>query len=175
MQRIKQPDGSELAVQWDAQRKEWVPLKAPEGGNPVGWNLVPNLYYATDVAPGVKAGLGITSPFGLRTEYPADWMGRYYAIDSVLKSVNLNPVLAWKVREGVALGGGLNFQYLDAELSNAIDYGSACFAAFGPAACAGAGIAPQNRDGIATVTGDSWGLGWNAGALFDALERMAAA
>ena len=143
------------------------PITGGEGGNPVGWNLVPNLYYATDVATGVKAGLGITSPFGLRTEYPADWMGRYHAIDSVLKSVNLNPVLAWKVREGVSLGGGLNFQYLDAELSNAIDFGSACFAAFGSAACAGAGIAPQNRDGIATVTGESWGLGWNAGALFD--------
>jgi hypothetical protein len=35
VQRIKQPDGSEVAVQWDAQSKAWVPLKAPEGGNPV--------------------------------------------------------------------------------------------------------------------------------------------
>lgn len=30
---IKQPDGSEVAVQWDGQ--QWVPLQAPEGGNPV--------------------------------------------------------------------------------------------------------------------------------------------
>lgn len=35
VQRIKQPDGSEVAVQWDAQKREWVPLRAPEGGNPV--------------------------------------------------------------------------------------------------------------------------------------------
>lgn len=35
VQRIKQPDGSEVAVQWDAASKQWVPLKAPEGGNPV--------------------------------------------------------------------------------------------------------------------------------------------
>jgi len=32
---IKQADGSEVVVQWDAARKDWVPLPAPEGGNAV--------------------------------------------------------------------------------------------------------------------------------------------
>ena len=143
------------------------PITGGDGGNPVGLNWVPNLYYATDIGRDLKAGIGINSPFGLKTEYPADWMGRYHAIDSVLKSININPAVAWKIREGVSLGGGINLQYLDAKLSNAIDYGAACFGAFGPAACAGAGITPQTRDGIATVTGDSWGIGWNVGALLD--------
>jgi hypothetical protein len=40
VQRIKQPDGSEVAVQWDSKGGEdgkgaWVPLNAPQGGNPV--------------------------------------------------------------------------------------------------------------------------------------------
>jgi hypothetical protein len=35
VQRIKQPDGSEVAVQWDQGKKAWVPLQAPEGGNAV--------------------------------------------------------------------------------------------------------------------------------------------
>lgn len=35
VQRIKQPDGSEVAVQWDQASGQWVPLKAPEGGNAV--------------------------------------------------------------------------------------------------------------------------------------------
>ena len=35
VQRIKQPDGSEVAVQWDQNSKAWVPLVAPEGGNAV--------------------------------------------------------------------------------------------------------------------------------------------
>lgn len=35
VQRIKQADGSEVAVQWDATNQTWTPLKAPEGGNPV--------------------------------------------------------------------------------------------------------------------------------------------
>jgi muramidase (phage lysozyme) len=35
VQRVKQPDGSEVAVQWDKTKKTWVPLDAPAGGNPV--------------------------------------------------------------------------------------------------------------------------------------------
>jgi muramidase (phage lysozyme) len=35
VQRIKQPDGSEVAVQWDKNQRAFVPLNAPQGGNPV--------------------------------------------------------------------------------------------------------------------------------------------
>jgi hypothetical protein len=35
VQRIKQPDGSEVAVQWDQEKRAFVPLVAPEGGNAV--------------------------------------------------------------------------------------------------------------------------------------------
>src|SRR5438270_7465380 len=99
------------------------PITGGTGGNPVGLNWVPNLYFATDLAPDLKAGIGINAPFGLKTKYPADWMGRYQAIDSVLESINVNPAIAWKVRHNVSLGGGLNFQYFKATLSSAIDLG----------------------------------------------------
>jgi hypothetical protein len=33
--QIKQPDGSEVAVQWDSKSGAWVPMPAPQGGNPV--------------------------------------------------------------------------------------------------------------------------------------------
>jgi long-chain fatty acid transport protein len=144
------------------------PITGGTGGNPVGLNWIPNLYFATNLAPDVKAGIGINTPFGLKTKYPSDWIGRYQAIDSILESVNINPSIAWKVRDGVSLGAGLNVQYFNATMSNAIDFGAACFgSAFGPAACTGAGITPQTQDGIVKVSGDSWGLGWNVGALFD--------
>jgi hypothetical protein len=35
VQRIKQTDGSEVAVQWDAASRDWIPLRAPQGGNAV--------------------------------------------------------------------------------------------------------------------------------------------
>jgi long-chain fatty acid transport protein len=141
------------------------PTTGENGGNAIGLNWVPNVYYATHVATDVTVGIGINSPFGLKTKYPADWIGRYHAIDSVVKSVNFNPAIAWKAADRVSLGAGVNLQYFDATLSNAIDFGAACFAALGPAACTAAGITPQTKDGIAKVRGDSWGLGWNIGTL----------
>jgi hypothetical protein len=39
VQKVKLPDGSEVAVQWDGERREWVPLNAPQGGNPVAPKL----------------------------------------------------------------------------------------------------------------------------------------
>jgi hypothetical protein len=32
---VKQPDGSEVALQWDTGSKKWLPMDAPQGGNPV--------------------------------------------------------------------------------------------------------------------------------------------
>ena len=34
-QVINQPDGSQVAVQWDERAGKWIPLQAPEGGNAV--------------------------------------------------------------------------------------------------------------------------------------------
>lgn len=144
------------------------PITGGNGGNPVGWNWIPNAYFVTSLSPNVKAGLGVNAPFGLSTEYSRDWVGRYQAIDSVLRTVNINPAVAWNVNPSWTLAAGINVQYLDARISNAIDFGSACFGSpFGPAACAGAGILPQTRDGFAQVKGDSWGVGWNIGTLVD--------
>ena len=148
------------------------PISGDPAGNPVGWNFIPNLYFATDVSPTLKFGLGVNSPFGLRTEYPSDWIGRYQAVDSVLKTININLAVAWKVSRTLSVGAGVNGQYFDARISNAIDYGTACFGVFGPGACAGAGILPQTRDGIAEVRGDSWGFGWNVGALVDVTPEL---
>jgi long-subunit fatty acid transport protein len=38
--------------------------------------------------------------------------------------VNINPNIAWKVNDGVALAFGLNALYFDGELSSAIDQSS---------------------------------------------------
>lgn len=88
------------------------------GGDIGGDHFVGNAYYARDVGPGWKFGLGINSPFGLKTEYDNPWAGRSQALLSDLKTVNLNPSLAWLFNDKIALGAGINLQWVDAELSS---------------------------------------------------------
>ncbi|MHB1214367.1 MAG: OmpP1/FadL family transporter [Thiobacillus sp.] len=113
------------------------------GGDAGGLALVPNAYFAFRLTPDVHLGLGVNAPFGLKTEYDSTWAGRTQAIKSELKTVNLNPSIAWKASESLSLGAGLSIQYAEATLSNS-----------------------ANGAGIATVHGDDYGWGFNLGLLW---------
>ncbi|KVW96664.1 OmpP1/FadL family transporter [Thiobacillus denitrificans] len=117
------------------------------GGDAGGLALVPNAYFAFRLTPDVHLGVGMNAPFGLKTEYDATWKGRTQAVKSELKTINLNPSIAWKASESLSLGAGVSIQYAEATLTNS------------------AGGA-----GLATVKGDDYGWGYNLGALWQASE-----
>ena len=117
------------------------------GGDAGTLAVVPNLYYAVDLTPDIKLGLGLNAPFGLTTEYDGTWAGQVQAIKSDMKTVNVNPTLAWRINEKLSLGIGLNWQYVEAELTQAT----------------GAGVNPAQ----ASMEGDDTSWGWNIGVLWD--------
>jgi long-chain fatty acid transport protein len=135
------------------------------GGNAGGLSAVPNVYFAMDLAKDLKLGVGLSVPFGLKTEYDPDWMGRFQAIKSDIKTFNVNPSISYKVREDVSLGFGLSYQKLDAELTNAVNFAAATFGATGSAAAANA-VAAAGREGTASVKGSDNAFGYNFGAMF---------
>lgn len=116
------------------------------GGDAGGLALVPNAYFAFRLTPDVHLGVGMNAPFGLKTEYDSTWAGRTQAIKSELKTINLNPAIAWKASESLSLGAGLSVQYIEATLTNAT------------------GAAPGAP--IGAVEGDDYGWGFNLGALW---------
>ena len=89
-----------------------------EGGDGGSWAVVPNAYFATPLAPGWHAGIGINVPFGLKTEYDAGWRGQLTALLSEIKTININPSIAWKLNDMVSIGAGVSAQWLEAELSS---------------------------------------------------------
>lgn len=137
-------------------------LSGGSGGGAGDWAFVPNLYLSHPLQERVKVGLGIHSPFGLKTEYESRWVGRYDAIKSDLKTININPALAYQINDRLSLGAGINAQYISAELSNAMDFGSVCAMA-GISTCA----APQMSDGQLGLKGNDWSWGYNFGLLLD--------
>jgi len=134
--------------------------------------FIPNLYIATDLMERLRLGLGVTVPFGLGTRFPTDWQGRYEAIDSELKSLDINPAISYQINDQLSLGFGVSAQYVDVELSRAIDFGTLCFAQFGAAPCSGMSLVPQGADGKVELTGNGWNWGYNAGLLFKPLENL---
>src|SRR5437899_10759846 len=91
------------------------------GGNAGDLSAVPNVYFAMDVAPNWKVGVGVSVPFGLKTEYDPAWMGRFQAIKSDIKTYNINPSLSYNLDDKMSFGFGLNYQSIDAELTRAFN------------------------------------------------------
>jgi len=142
---------------------------------------VPNLYYAHRLNDRMVAGIGINAPFGLVTEYDDDWVGRYHAIKSEMMTVNINPSFAFKANDKLSLGFGINLQYVDVELTKAVDFGGACAATAGALIAAGdfgnpllpvAGncATPQAFDGKNKLTADDWSWGYNLGLIYQATD-----
>lgn len=131
-----------------------------DGGNAGSASFVPNFYGAYSVSEDFRLGVGVTVPFGLSTEYDSDWVGRYQAIKSDLQTININPTAAYRISNEFSVGAGLNIQYAEAELSNAIDFGSAL-------AAQGAPVAPQSADGDVNISGSDWSVGYNLGIIYE--------
>lgn len=112
------------------------------GGDAGSLAVVPNGYFVYRLTPEVHVGIGMNAPFGLKTEYDSTWAGRTQAVKSELKTVNLNPSIAWKANESLSLGAGLSIQYAQATLTN------------------------QTGGGLLTVKGDNYSWGFNLGALW---------
>jgi len=89
-----------------------------DGGDGGDWAFVPNGFFTMDINPRLRFGVALNAPFGLKTEYDSGWRGQVTALSSEIKTVNINPALSYKVSDTVSIGGGLNIQWIEAELSN---------------------------------------------------------
>ena len=133
------------------------------GGEAGSLAYVPNLYFAMDLAPRWKAGIGLNAPFGQKTNYAPDWMGRFQALKSDIKTMNINPTISYKASDMVSVGIGANYQRIDAEFSQAVNYVAAVAAVSGAVAAA---IPAANAEGTSTLKGNDGAWGWNAGMMF---------
>jgi len=124
------------------------PVGGGEGGDAGDWALVPNAYFSYQLTPEVFLGVGLNSPFGLKTEYDDDWMGRFQAVKSELTTINLNPSIAYKASDTLSIGAGLNIQWIEADLTNNVP------------------IIPPGIFPLVKINGDDYGWGYNLGLLW---------
>jgi len=123
-----------------------APCPGGEGGDGGDWAYVPSGFFTMAINPSLSFGVAINAPFGLKTDYNSGWRGQLTALTSEIKSVNINPSVAYKVSDTVSIGGGVSAQYLDAKLTS----------------FAGAALGTQE------LHADDWGWGFNLGAIFQA-------
>lgn len=81
-----------------------------ERGEP--WISVPPvLFYSQQLSERVAAGIGVYVPYGVRTRWAdreGSYSGRFIAKLALVESISLNPTLAYKLADRLAIGGGLD-------------------------------------------------------------------
>ncbi|TXT28066.1 MAG: long-chain fatty acid transport protein [Rhodocyclaceae bacterium] len=110
---------------------------------------IPNAYLSWRVAKDISVGLGIGAPFGLMTDYNNPWYGAAQSDKFQIKTINVNPSIAWRANDWLSIGGGVNYQTIDAEYVRAVAITNGALATT-----------------TATLKLNDTAWGWNAGLLF---------
>ncbi len=144
-----------------------MPIGGGNGGDAGMIAPVPAAYFHMPVGESAHLGVSLTAPFGFKTDYDRNWVGRYQAITTDLKAIDLGLSGSYDINPYLSFGGSVFVEHLTLELSNAIDFGTAIYAQGGGAA----GFAPGNADGFVKITGDNNAMGYTIGGLFSPSEN----
>lgn len=106
------------------------------------FNIIPNMHYSAPLSERWVLGFGITTPFGLATDWPQVPPIEQAATRTKLQTININPNVAFAVTPWFSLGAGLDAQYGKADFDE---------------------ISLNLIDDENELSG--WAYGWNAGAL----------
>jgi len=93
-----------------------------EGPNPPAGTLeqtdskitvLPSLYYTHQINDRLVVGVGFNSPFATRSQWknPDQFTGRYICTDCEIRSWSLNPTVAYKIEDRLAVGIGIDFRF----------------------------------------------------------------
>ena len=119
-----------------------------------------HLYVTYQANERLTAGFGFFTPFGLGTEWPEDWRGRYAAVKTELQTFYLNPTIAYQVSPNLSLAVGLDYIMSTVELARKIPI---------PNPADPTQILGETE---LKLTGDGNAVSFNAGFLFKASEAL---
>lgn len=118
---------------------------------PTAW--VPNAHFVMPISEQFGWGASVTSNYGLATEFNDSYIVGEYGGKTDLKTVNLNLSGAYRLSDSWSFGLGFNAVYADAKIER---YSGEMTAGL-----------PKVSPKIASMEGDEWGYGWNAGILYE--------
>ena len=131
------------------------------GGDFLGSSFIPFVYSVMPVTSDLALGLGVFVPFGTNTDYDDGFVGGQFADETSLRSLEIQPSVAYKINDQLSVGGGIDIIYIEGLLSKDVDL--IPFNSQVPALSNTDYIGPENHY---EVSGDDWAIGWNLGVYY---------
>ncbi|MCL6268638.1 outer membrane protein transport protein [Sansalvadorimonas sp. 2012CJ34-2] len=128
-----------------------------------GEAIAPEFFYVAPINDQWSYGLGAYTNFGFVTDY-SNTSGITPVADlSDIKTYNLSYNLAYKAQENLSFGLGVNAVYIDAKLTTTLPTPY-------PLNVPGIGSLTLGPGSILDMSGDDWGFGWKAGAMWEPVD-----
>ncbi|WP_153711721.1 OmpP1/FadL family transporter [Eikenella corrodens] len=139
------------------------PVQGATSGNirPKSIVVAPHFYLSHRLNDNLALGLGMYVPFGSGTEYQHDAALRYNLNELSVKTIAIQPTVAYKINDQHSVALGLVAQHTTAKLRQYANFG-----AFPPLRRNGF------ADGYASVEGSDWGFGYNLAWLWDVNDSL---
>jgi len=134
------------------------PNGAPNAGHTYNigkhYNFIPQVFltHSFENSP-VSMGLGVYAPYGGNMDWPQNTGFRAVALESSLKYLRINPVIAFKLAPNLSIAGGVMVDYGNIDLES----GLRPF------------VQPPN---FYRFEGDGWAVGYNLGALWQPIDQI---
>ncbi len=144
---------------------------APVGGvtaedGVVDFAIVPNISIAAPLTDRLSVALVANATFGFSTEFGANSIARYQARQSEVTVLEISPIVALELADGLTIAAGPRFQQINLTITSTIDAGGIAAASMIP------GFSPGGGDFDAAFEGKNWAVGYTAGLHADLTGRL---
>jgi long-chain fatty acid transport protein len=124
--------------------------------------FVPHVFVNWRGTGKMALGLGVYVPYGLTSQWPDSFPGRFSSLKTSLQTIYVQPNIAYQITPNWSIGGGPVIAHSSVELTQGIDLASTPTSAGGPT-FGQLGFAKRTEFGRATLKGSAMAYGVDVG------------
>lgn len=113
-----------------------------------------NIYVTHQLMDNLTLGIGLNNPYGLGTEWDADWVGKYMAIKTEIRTFFFYASVGYKLSDNFSIGAGPIYAMGDVTINRKNS------------------LSPFDADARINLTGDASAVGFTAGLLYKPMNEF---
>lgn len=107
-----------------------------------------NFYFTQQLSDKFHIGFSVNNPYGLGTRWPKNWVGKYLAIETEIRTFYLNAVASYQVTDQLSIGWGFTYAFGNVKITRYQN------------------LSPFAADAFIDLEGNGTGAGFTAGLLY---------
>ena len=133
---------------------------------------LPNIYYSGGVGKRFAVGFGVNAPYGLTTDWPITSEGRFLGYKSLVQGLYMQPTIAARLSDRVAVGVGVDIVYLKVQLRQRVDLSTQKLTGTPYTFAQYFGVPAGTDFADVDLQGHNWSVGYHLGLQIKATDKI---